>query len=221
VAGWAAGLGAAAAAALIAWLLLRLAYRRHPNDGAAVAGTRPWPSLREIALVSLAGAQWGVFNGAFGVMFGFAPTLLAQRGMSPAAAGLLVGIATWALVASVQAGGMLAQRGLRPLLLMAVGAGGWAALLVAMVLSEALAGPALLAAGLLMGLPVGVIMSLPAQALRPENRAVGLGLPPLAGWLGDRSGGLALPLLVTAALVFAMLPLLWLFRRLAAPAPGR
>ncbi|WP_158287808.1 MFS transporter [Falsiroseomonas bella] len=233
VAGWAAGLGAAAGAALLAWLLLRLAYRRHPNDGVAAPGARPWPSLREAGLVSMAGAQWGIFNGAFGVMFGFAPTLLAQRGMSPAAAGLLVGIATWALVASVQAGGMLAQRGLRPLLLMAVGAGGWAALLVALVLSDSLAGPALLAAGLVMGLPVGVIMSLPAQALRPENRAVGLGLfyvwlyvghgglPPLAGWLGDRSGSLALPLLVTAALVFAMIPLLWLFGRLAAPAPGR
>lgn len=227
VAGWAVGMAVPAGVALLAFLLLRLAYARHPNDGAeGAAGLGGFASLsrREALLVSLAGAMWGVFNGIFAVMFGFAPTFLAQSGASAAAAGLVVGIATWGVVASVQAGGMLAQRGVRPGLLMLLGAGGWAGCLVAFALAGDLTSAALVAAGLIMGLPVGVIMSLPAQALRPENRAIGMGLfyvwlyighgglPPLAGWVQDRTESAAAPLLMSACFVLALIPMLWLFR---------
>jgi fucose permease len=80
-----------------------------------------------------------------------------------------------------------------------------------------------------MGLPIGVIMSMPSQALRPESRAVGMGLfytwlyighglmPPAAGWLQDLTGSAELPLLVTAMLVGGMLPLYWLFQAVAQP----
>lgn len=222
-AGWAAGMAAAAAFALGAMLLLRLGYTAHPNDGrggAPGAGRLP-PGVA--ALVCLAGAIWGIFNGAFGVMFGFAPSFLAQAGFAPAPAGAVVGLATWAVVVSGLGGGVLAQRGTSPGWLMAVGAAGWALCLVLLAVGAPPA-PMLLAAGLLMGLPIGVIMALPAQVLRPEQRAIGMGLfyvwlyighgglPPLAGWVQDRSGSPAAPLLLCAALVLAMLPMLWLFR---------
>ena len=83
----------------------------------------------------------------------------------------------------------------------------------------------MIGAGLVMGLPVGVIMAMPAQALRPEDRALGMGLfflwlyaghaglPPLAGWVQDRAGSPAAPLWLAAGLVLAMLPLFWVFRR--------
>jgi cyanate permease len=223
-AGWAAGLGIAAGLALAALLLLRLAYAPHPNDGAGATAGAPWLlPWREAALASIAGAMWGIYNGVFGVTFGFAPALLVAAGTAPATAGLWLGLSSWALVASGIVGGALAQRGASPSLLMLLGAGAWAACLGALALGDA-AGPVLFGSTLLVGLPIGLIMALPAQALAPPNRAIGMGLfyvwlyighgglPPLAGWLRDRTGGPEAPLLLCAALSLAMLPLLWLFQ---------
>jgi hypothetical protein len=59
---------------------------------------------------------------------------------------------------------------------------------------------ALTVLGLFRGLPVGVIMALPAEVLHPASRAIGTGLfytgldighaglPPLAGWLQNAFG---------------------------------
>ncbi len=223
-AGWSVGLGVAAACALASLLLLRVAYAPHPNDGTGATAAAPWrlPG-REAALVSLAGVMWGIQNGAFAVMFGFAPAFLADAGTPPATAGLWVGGASWLAVVGGIAAGALVQRGLRPSVALATGLLGWAACLGALALG-APSGPALVFAGFAMGMPTGVIMSLPAQALSPANRALGMGLfyvwlyighgglPPLAGWLRDRTGGPETPLLLCAALVLAMLPLFGLFR---------
>ena len=236
-AGWPAALVASAALALVALLLLGLGYRPHLNDRAATTTPGGTISLREAALVCVAGAIWGIFNGGFAVMFGFAPTFLAQAGLTPAEVGLIAAMATWLVVMSVQAGGLLAQHGVRPLLLMTVGSLGWGACLLVMALSDWLAAPAIVAAGLLMGLPVGVIMSLPAQSLRPESRAVGMGLfytglyvghgllPPVAGWLQDRTGSATAPLHFIAMVVLTMLPLYGIFRwrrsrKIRAPQPS-
>ena len=226
VAGRSASLAATAALALAALLLLIAAYRKHPNDGAgaAIAGAI---SSKEIALVCLAGAIWGIFNGAFAVMFGFAPTFLARGGFSVAQAGLVIAVATWMVAASVQVGGFMGQAWKRPAHLMAIGAVGWAGCLSLLASDAGVSGMALIGAGLLMGLPVGVIMAMPAQVLRPESRAIGMGLfytwlyighgvmPPAAGLLQDRIGSAAAPLIFTAVLVAAMLPLYWLFEAIA------
>lgn len=226
VAGWGASFAATAAVALAGLLLLTLVYAKHPNDGRG-ASASSMISAREVVLVCVAGAIWGIFNGAFSVMFGFAPTFLAGEGLGTTAAGLLIGTATWLVAASVQAGGILAQGWGRPAMLVAIGALGWAACLAALAIGTGLSGAALIGAGLLMGLPVGVIMSLPSQALRPESRALGLGLfytwlyighglmPPAAGWLQDTTGSAAAPLLFTAFLVAGMLPLYGLFQVVA------
>ncbi|MGG5819263.1 CynX/NimT family MFS transporter [Falsiroseomonas sp. HW251] len=231
LAGWSAALAATAALALGALLLVGLAYAKHPNDGSR-ASAAATIAPREVVLVCLAGAIWGIFNGSFSVMFGFAPTFLAGEGLSVTAVGLLIGIATWLAAGSVQVGGILAQRWNRPAMLMAIGALGWAACLVALALGAGMSGAALIEAGLLMGLPVGVIMSLPSQALRPESRALGLGLfytwlyvghalmPPAAGWLQDATGSPSAPLLFTALLVAAMLPAYGLFQAISGAAPG-
>ncbi len=229
-AGWAGAFAATAGLALLALLLLRLGYRPHPNDGAGQGSAAgPGLALREVVLVSLAGAMWGGLNGSFAVTIGFAPVFLAQGGLSASYTALMVGTATWLSVASVQAGGMLAQRRAPPVLLMTAGCLGWAAALLALGAGLGTAG--LLAAGLAMGLPVGVIMALPARALRPENRAIGMGLfytwlylghaglPPLAGWVQDATGLAAAPLLAAAGFV-AALPLLHAAFLLMAGRPG-
>jgi len=231
--GWPAALYASAGFALAALVLLLLVYRRHPNDGAGAAAGGPALPRQVALLVSLAGAIWGIFNGALSILIGFAPTFLGAAGLSPAQAGALAGIATWLCAASIQTGAIIAQRWGHHGTLMAAGALGWAACFAGL----ALGGPpwvAMIGAGLVSGLPVGVILALPSLALRPEQRAIGMGLfylwlyighsllPPLAGWLQDHAGGPVAALWFGALLSATMLPLYLLFRlgvaRRAAPA---
>jgi hypothetical protein len=82
----------------------------------------------------------------------------------------------------------------------------------------------LLLAGLVMGLPVGVILSLPAAVLRPESRSLGTGvfqtcnyalmagLPAVAGRLQDWDEGVAAPFYFAAALALSMVLWFGLFR---------
>ena len=221
--GWRVALGATALAAAAALLLVLLGYRRHPNDRGA-AGPGGWRiPRREAALVCLAGAIWGVVNGAFTITAAFLPLLLTGAGLTTGAAGSLVALVTWISVVAVQLGGLLAQRRpWRPALL-AGGCAGWAACLLLLPGLPTL--PLLLLLGVLQGLPVGVIMAMPAESLRLESRATGMGLfytwlylghgllPPIAGWWQDRLGGPA-ALGFAAALLLACLPLYAAFRAL-------
>jgi predicted MFS family arabinose efflux permease len=89
----------------------------------------------------------------------------------------------------------------------------------------------LIAIGLVGGNPAGAIMSLPARVLRPETRAIGMGVfytlyyvammlgPAIAGRLAKWTGSAAVALDVGALTVLACPPLLWLFQRIA-PRPG-
>jgi hypothetical protein len=136
------------------------------------------------------------------------------------------------MAGSVQVGGMMAQAKVRPSFLMAAGSFGWALALIGMAWGGILAAPAMVAAALIMGLPVGVIMSLPAQALRPENRSVGMGLfytwlyighaliPPAAGWLRDATASVAAPFLISAGLV-GLMPLLFGVFHMGLSVPSR
>jgi MFS family permease len=223
-AGWAASLYASAAAASAALLLVALVYRPHPNDGKtrAFTGGERRISRREAAEVSIPGAIWGLTNGAYTIMVSFAPILLMAGGRDIGAAGLLVGAFTWLVVASVQVGGVIAQRWGHQGLLMTGSIVGWCA---ALLLVPAISPVApLLACGAFMGLPVGIIMAMPSQVLRPASRGIGMGifyvflyighaaLPPIAGAIQDAVGGTAASLTFAAALVFLVLPLFALFR---------
>jgi MFS family permease len=223
-AGWPASLYTTAAVAGAALLLVVLAYRPHPNDGKrrAPGAVAQRISLREAALVSIPGAIWGLSNGAYSIIVSFSPILLMASGRDIGTAGRLAGGFAWLVVASVQLGGLIAQRWGRPNLLMVASVIGWG---IAMLLIPAI-DPVLplLVSGAMMGLPVGIIMALPSEALRPESRGIGMGifyvflyvghsaLPTLAGATQDAIGGSAASLYFAAALVFAILPLYVLFR---------
>jgi MFS family permease len=222
VAGWSTALLASSAFALAALALTWRAYEPHPNDHASPAGPRAAGAglgAAQALLVCGAGAIWGIFNGAFAVTSGFAPAFVVAAGLSVAQAGVMVGATTALAVVSIQVGGLIAQRWGRPSTLMVVGLTAWAACLAGLASGIGAPGPMLVVTGLLMGLPVGVIMSLPGQALRPEQRGLGMGLfylwlyvghasvPPVAGWLQDRTGSTAAPLWFAAALVVATLPI--------------
>ncbi|MHC4725527.1 MAG: MFS transporter [Planctomycetota bacterium] len=223
--GWQAAFAATAAAALLSFLLLLAAYERHPNDGRVLASTPTFriPKLA-LALVCLAGIIWGIFNGVWATMFGFTPTFLIDRGMRVAETGFILGLLSWLTVGSVLAGGIIAERWKCPNTLLIAGVLGWGIGL--MVLPSAPAVPLLIVMGCLQGLPVGVIVSLPAQVLRPENRATGMGifqfwsylgfavLPPFAGWFRDLTRSASAPLYFGGLFVLAVGLIFVLFRLL-------
>jgi len=221
--GAAAAMHTTAAVALASLLLVLRVYRRHPNDGITGAADRAWMRMpwRELVLVCIAGAIWGLFNGAHSIVAGFAPILLTHMGLNAAAAGFFVGVSTWLVVLSGQVGGIIAHRWAHERALLGGSVLVWG--LCLLLLPAGSPEPLLIAAGLAQGLPVGIILTLPAMALRPESRALGMGifftwlyvgqagLPALSGWLQDVYVSPATSLYFAAALVLLILPLLVLF----------
>lgn len=195
----------------------------HPNDPQVQRSVSQDPvklSKAEWTLVVLGGSIWGMFNGSFAVLFSFAPDLLVlSGGASAITVGALVGLATWIVAASAQVGGILGQHWVKPRTLLICGSIVWALCLIALALSPELGPVAVVGACLAMGLPVGAIMSLPSEALRPQTRGVGISyfflwlyvgyglVPPLAGWLRDTTGQASAPILLSAVAVVAMLVL--------------
>ena len=215
--GWPAVMDAGAAFALASLALLATAYR-NPPGAAATESARLELNLtaREWLLVLIAGAAWGLFNVAYIAIVSFAPGLDATRGYSLVAASALVSVLGWSLIATIPLGGYVAEASRRPYTVTTVGlllAAASTALLTTNVAPLAV----FVLAALLIGLPAGPIMAMPAQALRPESRAPGMGvfytcyyvtmalLPGLAGMTRDLTGSPAAPMLFAAAMMMVTL----------------
>ena len=225
--GTAYGAGAVflAAAALTATGIVLIALYRPPPD--AAAGPAGSARLDPLALsaVIVAGLIWGLFNVGFAMIFSFGPSLLAERGWSIAAAGSAISLVMWLSVISVPAGGFLADRFKRPLLLATAASIAVAALLAWLTRTDAVI-TILVLIGLIGGHPAGPIMSLAARVLVPETRAIGMGVfytlfyaammlgPAVAGRLAKSAGTAAVALDLGALTVLACPPLMWLFERI-------
>lgn len=224
---WSAAFYATAAAAVVGLLLMAILYRSPEAEEAASAdGAKITAlSIREAGLVSLAGVVWAFYNVAVAILPGFAPSFLIGRGASIAEAGFIISLSTWLFVASVQIGGMLAQKFGRSNTIMVVGLTIYGAgfLLLPLVSSPLWV---VVVMGIFGGAPAGPIVALPAQILAPKNRAPGLGLfstwyfavlatlLPLAGWFQDITGDAGAPLYFAGIVVLASLPFLALLRAL-------
>jgi MFS family permease len=209
---WSFAIHATAAAALAAWILVATVYRPTPSTQAAGTGALfTGINSRELVGASVAGLIWAIYNVSYILLVTFAPPLLVARGLSAADAGLATSLATWTLMVSIPLGGLLIERAGRPLMMMAASL----ILMASAIVLVAMLGDsrwAIALAGLITGVPAGAIMALPAQVLRPENRAAGMGVfftwyylamamfPAIAGLLRDLSGDPRTPLLFAAAL---------------------
>jgi MFS family permease len=225
--GVAAAFHVAAATAATGALAMVLFYRAPTRASEPTRLARRALSRHEMTLVSIAAQPWMLYNAGYAIMLGFVPTLLAREGLTVKQAGMLLGVTTVLIIASVQAGGALAQWCSRAPAVVTLGTLAFTSGLL--LLPYAPPGPTLTVAGLLAGLPAGVLIAAPTLVLRPESRAAGMGLfytwyylgmtglPIVAGWTQDLFGGAA-ALQCAAVLVFMILPSYGWFRIRAARA---
>ena len=182
-------------------------------------------SGRTTAAVVAAGFVWLLGNAGYIILLGFAPAFYVEQGMSLAAAGAVVSLASFATIPVGPIGGWLGQR-LPPMALTALC---MALTSAGIFILPGAAYPAitLFLIGAVLGLPSGLIVALPARVLRPEQRAVGMGifysifyaglglLPPFAGWVRDVTGAPHAPFTVAAAVNVSTLVAIGAFLLLA------
>lgn len=229
---WQMAFYAASAFCVAGFSLVFLFYRQPANLQSTKSSAGSKLNRREFLLVSLAAIVWAAFNAAYIVYLSFAPHLLMQSGFGPIHAAATASLASWAMIVSIPACGQLADRsGLPDHVIYTCLCGGVVALLLLPydVASFALC----LAVGLIGMAPAGVIMILPGEVLRPENRAFGIGIffswyfvitapaPMIAGWLYDMSGKASWPLYFAAVLFVATATANLIFRLVQSRAPVR
>ncbi len=171
---WNAVMYTAASMALVSFLLVALTYRNPPWTPAA-SRLRLNLSRREWLCVSFAGSIWMTYNVGYIVLISFLPELFTTRGYSLSRAGWVVSLLGWMLIPLVPLAGALAERLHKENQFLIGG------LLIAGLASAALpfADDPIVPFAILtvvIGVPAGLIMALPAQTLRPENRAGGMGV---------------------------------------------
>jgi MFS family permease len=215
----------ATAPVLVGMAALALLYRA-PEAETAADDEGDWLSGSALSGVIVAGAIYGLVVGSFGMVFGFGPLLLAERGWSNSAASSVTSIVLWLAFMSTLLGGFVADRSGRPGAVMFLGFAASAIMLAVAARTEA-AVAAFAALGLAIGLPVGVIMSLPAQVLTPATRAAGMGVfcmvfycflviaPWVGGWLAEWAGSARVTFDLGAGMLVASCAALWRFRILA------
>jgi predicted MFS family arabinose efflux permease len=221
---------AVAAVIAAALVLFAMAYQPPAKVLSGIGETSGRLDRRTASAVVTAGLIWGFFNIAFAMIFSFGPTMLVERGWSIAAAGSAISIVLWLAVLSVPLGGFLADRSGRPSLVFVAACIVSAMLLVALPRTGAVI-PIVFALGMISGLPAGPAMSLPASVLRPETRAIGMGIfytlyygtmmlgPVIGGALAKWTGSAATALDFGAALALTCPLLLWGFGRISRITP--
>jgi predicted MFS family arabinose efflux permease len=215
--GWRAVMHLSAFVSVASMLLIAFAYRDPPHAPApSAARFRLELTGREWLLVGVAAAIWGFYNVAYIVLISFVPELFTARGYALVDASWIVSLIGWVLIPSIPLAGYVVERFGRPNLFMA---GGFSIAALAALALPFVDSP-LIAFGVIalaIGAPAGMIMALPAQALRPESRAVGMGLfftcyyaalallPGGAGLARDLSGSPAAPAVFAGAMMLLCL----------------
>lgn len=197
----------------IALILISILYSNPPESAEAVALPNESPpgklSGYELRGVVLSGCIWCLYNIAFILPLSFGPEYLVSQGVSLTSAGAIVSLTSWLFIPALPLGAFIAERIGRPastmvVIFIAI------ALLLWMIPFTSFHVLLFIMLGIVFAPAGGLIMALPAQVLRPENRAVGMGVfftiyylgmgifPALAGTMRDISGNPAAPLFLGA-----------------------
>ena len=217
VQGWRVVMYLSAVASAVALAAVAIGYRDPPDlpkSGPAHLSLNL--TAREWLMVAVAGSIWAFFNVAYIVLISFVPEFFTSRGYSLSSAGQIVSLIGWFVIPAIPLAGLLAERLGRPNLLMAAG---FAIVVLAAVIMPFVDAPLIPfgAIVLAIGVPAGLIMALPAQALGPQSRAAGMGvfftvyyiamaiLPGGAGLALDVSGSPSAPALFAAVMMLLCL----------------
>ncbi len=211
---WRAAFIAASACSVAAAALVWWAYRPAPAIAAPAGPAATGLSRDEWLLTLVAAATWGLFNAGYVIYLSFAPKVLVAEGMDATQAATVISLASWVMIFSVTLVGRIADRtGRHATVLCVCLAVGAASLLLlrhgdwAVALS--------LVFGLIGAAPAGIVMSLTAQSMAPQRRALGMGVffsfyfvimtvaPPVAGWLFDQTGQAFSAIVLAAGLFLA------------------
>ena len=224
--GWPSVMAVTAGFSAVALILVAGRYRAPVAPSPPVAATtRFWLSGREFALVSLAGLIWTFLNVGLTDYFSFAPDLLVERGREANDAARTVSLGLWVSLLAIPLGGYLTERLGRPNAAIVIFCLAAAAAMFLLPYGAATVALCLLV-GIGIGPPAGVILALPAEVLRPENRAAGLGVfftwyyagmavgPAIAGLGRDVTASAAAPVLIGGAFFTSGVLILGLFRAL-------
>jgi MFS family permease len=228
--GWQAPFAVASLYCALAALGVLLFYRP-PHDQQPVTGAaQKRLTGQEWRLILCAGAAWGVFNAGYVVYLTFGPKMLTTLGYGAVAAATVISAGSWLMVLSGAACGQIADRfGRRDTILMICMSGAVAALVLLGIPGTGLVASLLF--GLLGMAPAGVIMALAGQAVRPERRALGMGVfftlyyaimaaaPPLSGAIFDSTGSPQGPLVFGMILFASVVPCAIIFRHFLARGP--
>ncbi|WP_137128349.1 CynX/NimT family MFS transporter [Roseomonas sp. HF4] len=228
--GWRVPFQVASAYCILASLAVLVFYRPPPGLPNATPGAAARLTAYEWRLVILAAIAWATFNGGYVVYLAFGPKVLEAMGQSAIGAAGIISVGSWVMILSGALCGQIADRfGRRDLILAVCMAG---AVIALVLLNIPQAG---LAASLLFGLvgmaPAGVIMALTGEAMRPEQRAFGMGVfftvyyaimlvtPPIAGAIFDATGRAGGPIMFGAVLFAGVLAATLAFRHAKSVGP--
>jgi len=210
---WRLAFAIASTYCVVSALLVMLFCRDAPDAAKPTGGFQFTLCRNEIILIAIASLIWAFFNAGYVVYLSFAPRVLVDAGYDIVSALGVISLASWIMILSGVVCGQIADRSGKPDIVLYVCMAA-AALALIILFVTPLAVPSSLLFGLMGMAPAGVIMALTAGAMKPENRAVGMGLfftgyfliqapaPAIAGWLFDKTLDAAWPI-AFAILLFA------------------
>ena len=201
---------------VIALLLIALIYSAPAGSDKtrALSGERLPGRLTayEFRGVVLGGCVWCFYNIAFILPLSFGPEYLITRGVELGTAGAIVSFTSWLFIPALPLGAWMAERIGRPFMTLVVIFITIAALILMIPFTSSFS-VVFIMLGIVFAPAGGLIMALPAQVLRPENRALGMGIfftiyylgmgifPVIAGYALDLSGNAVAPLILAGVVI--------------------
>jgi len=228
--GWPLAFFATAAFSFVALVVFVTTYRHSDMVGTTAERTTRL-TIGEIAMVSLSGLIWALYNAAYIIIVSFVPIYLVSEGLSLGTAASLVGVGIWVTMASSPFGGILVDKYRRSSLVIIVSVLIWAfgiLLVIPWSHSVPLLTGLLIVTAVIGNLAPGPIVALTSEVVRPQARGAAMGIfytwlyggialgPVLGGYAIDITGSSAAAIYMIAVLGTLTVIALGLFRTLQA-----